>query len=66
MLPWLAVQVTVTALPGVMPEQVPGDEAQSPAPTDSDAVQAASAADGASATRDATSAQTRDPGGHGS
>ena len=41
---WLAVQVTVTALPGAMPEQVPGTVAQSPAPTESAAVQIALAA----------------------
>jgi hypothetical protein len=59
---WEALQVTVTALPGAMPEQVPGTVVQSPAPTDSEATQTAWAADGAKTMRDATSAQTIDLG----
>ena len=50
------------ALPGAMPEQVPGTVVQSPPPTDSEALQAALAADGANKMRDATSALTRDLG----
>jgi hypothetical protein len=56
-LPWEAPQVTVTALPGVMPEQVPGTVAQSPPAALIVATHTALAADGAKARRDATSAQ---------
>jgi hypothetical protein len=61
--PLVALQVTVTALPGAMPEQVPSTVVQSPAPIESEATHAAAAADGAEARiRDATSALTKDLG----